>query len=127
MTRQLKLDAYFTGSGAQGDSWRHPDADVDAGWNVRRYVSYARKLDAACFYDNVFAVADPARVESNTGSPRRDPIVLLAAFATATESIGLVGSVSTSYSEPYNAARAQPVFPVTTNVRQRSHLPRHLL
>jgi FMN-dependent oxidoreductase (nitrilotriacetate monooxygenase family) len=111
MTRQLKLGAYFTGSGVQGDSWRHPDVDVDAGWNVQRYVSYARKLEAACFdavffYDNVFAVADPARVESNTGSPRWDPIVLLSALATATETIGLVGSVSTSYSEPYNVARA---------------------
>jgi len=108
--RRIKLGAYFTGSGVQGDSWRHPAADVDAAWNFERYKHYAQTLERACFdalffYDNVFAATDPLVVERSPQAPRWEPIVLLSALATATERIGLVGSVSTSYSEPYNVAR----------------------
>lgn len=108
--RQMKLGAYFTGSAVQGDSWRHPDSDVDAAWNFERYRHYAQILEAACFdalffYDNVFASTDPQVVERSPQAPRWEPLVLLSALAVATERIGLVGSVSTSYSEPYNVAR----------------------
>lgn len=106
----MKLGAYFTGSGVQGDSWRHPLADVDAAWNFERYKRYAQTLERACFdalffYDNVFAATDATTVERSPQAPRWEPIVLLSALAMVTERIGLVGSVSTSYSEPYNVAR----------------------
>ncbi len=106
----MKLGAYFTGSGVQGDSWRHPLADVDAAWNFERYKRYAQTLERACFdalffYDNVFAATDAKTVERSPQAPRWEPIVLLSALAMVTERIGLVGSVSTSYSEPYNVAR----------------------
>ena len=108
--RRLKLGAYFTGSGVQGDSWRHPLADVDAGWNFERYKRYAQTLERGCFdalffYDNVFAATDALTVERSPQAPRWEPIVLLSALAMVTERIGLVASVSTSYSEPYNVAR----------------------
>ena len=108
--RHLKLGAYFTGSGVQGDSWRHPRSDIDAGWNFERYRHYAQTLERACFdalffYDNVFAATDPLVVERSPQAPRWEPLVLLSALAVVTERIGLVGSVSTSYSEPYNVAR----------------------
>ena len=109
-TRQIKLGAYFTGSSVQGDSWRHPASDVDAGWTFDRYKRYAQTLERACFdalffYDNVFAATDPATVERSPQAPRWEPLVLLSALAVVTERIGLVASVSTSYSEPYNVAR----------------------
>ena len=108
--RRLKLGAYFTGSAVQGDSWRHPGADVDAAWEFERYKRYAQTLERSCFdalffYDNVFAATDPLVVERTPQAPRWEPIVLLSALALVTERIGLVGSVSTSYSEPYNVAR----------------------
>ncbi len=34
-----------------------------------------------------------------------DPIVLLSALASATTHLGLIGTVSTSFEEPYNVAR----------------------
>ena len=37
---------------------------------------------------------------------RHEPTTLLAALATVTSRIGLGGTVSTSFSEPYNVARA---------------------
>ena len=109
-TRSIKLGAYFTGSGVQGDSWRHSLADVDAAWNFERYKRYAQTLERGCFdalffYDNVFAASDRLSVERSPQAPRWEPIVLLSALALVTERIGLVASVSTSYSEPYNVAR----------------------
>lgn len=108
--RQLRLGAYFTGSGVQGDSWRHPLAHTDAYRNVERYREYAQKLERACFdalffYDNVFSPTDPEAIAGSPLGPRWDPLVLVAALALATERIGLVATVSTSYSEPYNVAR----------------------
>jgi FMN-dependent oxidoreductase (nitrilotriacetate monooxygenase family) len=108
--RQLKLGAYFTGSGVQGDSWRHPEAHTDAWRDFDRYKVYAQKLEQACFhalffYDSVFAVSDSQTVASTPHAPRWDPLVLLSALALVTERIGLVATVSTSYSEPYNVAR----------------------
>ncbi len=83
--RQLRLGAYFTGAGVQGDSWRHPEAHTDAYRQFDRYKEYAQKLEAACFdalffYDNVFAASDAATVSSAPLSPRWDPLVLVAAF-----------------------------------------------
>lgn len=109
-TRQMKLGAYFTGSSVQGDSWRHPDVDIDAAWDFDRYRQYAQTLEAACFdaiflYDNVFASTDPERVQRTPQAPRWEPLVLLSGLALVTQRIGLVGSVSTSYAEPYNVAR----------------------
>lgn len=108
--RQLRLGAYFTGSGVQGDSWRHPTAHTDAYRHFERYKEYAQKLERACFdamffYDNVFASSDPLSVATAPLSPRWDPLVLVAALALVTQRIGLVATVSTSYSEPYNVAR----------------------
>ena len=108
--RQLKLGAYFTGSGVQGDSWRHPAAHTDAYRNFERYKTYAQTLERACFhamffYDNVFCASDAQTVATSPQAPRWDPLVLVAALALVTERIGLVATVSTSYSEPYNVAR----------------------
>lgn len=110
MSRTMKLGAYFTGSAVQGDSWRHPAAHTDADWRFERYLSYAQHLEAACFdalffYDNVFAATDRETVATTPQAPRWEPLVLLAALATHTRRIGLVASVSTSYSQPYNVAR----------------------
>ena len=107
---KLKLGAYFTGSGVQGDSWCHPDAHTDAYRNFSRYQSYAQTLERArfhamFFYDNVFASTDPAAISSSPLSPRWDPLILVAALSLVTQRIGLIATVSTSYSEPYNVAR----------------------
>ncbi|MFV9474364.1 LLM class flavin-dependent oxidoreductase [Advenella sp. RU8] len=108
--RTFHLGAYFTGSGVQGDSWRHPQVDTDAYTDYSKYISYAQKLEAAkfdavFFYDNVFSASDSETVARSPQAPRWEPIVLLSALAVTTRRIGLVASVSTSYNEPYNVAR----------------------
>ena len=108
--RQLKLGAYLSGAGVQGDSWRHPDADIDAFRNFAHYQAYAQTLERGCFdalflFDNVVAPADADSVARGTASARWDPVVLLSALAVVTKHIGLIASVSTTYNEPYNVAR----------------------
>ena len=108
--RQLKLGAYLTGSGVQGDSWRHPDAHLDAFRDFERYKAYAQTLERGCFdalffFDNLTAPADRDGVARSPHAARWDPVVLLSALAVVTQHIGLIASVSTTYNEPYNVAR----------------------
>ncbi|THF65279.1 LLM class flavin-dependent oxidoreductase [Pseudothauera rhizosphaerae] len=107
-TGQIKLNAYMSGSGVQGDSWRHPEVDVDAYRNFERYRDIAAALErgrfhSIFFYDNVYADIDA--LPFHTISPRWDPLVLLSALAVTTRHLGLIGTTSTTYSEPYNVAR----------------------
>ena len=108
--RQLKLGAYLTGSGVQGDSWRHRDADIDAFRNFERYKTYVQTLERGCFdalffFDNLTAPADADALARSPHAARWDPVVLLSALAVVTQHIGLIASVSTTYNEPYNVAR----------------------
>ncbi|MEA1674644.1 LLM class flavin-dependent oxidoreductase [Nitrospirillum sp. BR 11163] len=107
---QLNLVAFLSGSAVNGDSWRHPDSDIGADLDFGRYKAYAQalergKFDALFFYDNVLGVPDPALLTANPGLPRWEPLTLLAALAVVTDRIGLIGTASTTFNEPYNLAR----------------------
>lgn len=109
-TRKIKLGAFLSGSGTQGDSWRHPRSDVDAYHDFEYYARYAKTLergrfDALFFYDNVLAAQTVDQLARTPGLPRWDPLVLLPALAVVTKHIGLIATASTSYNEPYNIAR----------------------
>ena len=79
-----------------------PDASV----NFNFYVDRARKAEAAGF---VFAfVADGLYINAESAPHflnRFEPVALLSALAAVTSTIGLVGTISSSYSEPFNVAR----------------------
>jgi len=106
----IKLGAFLSGSGTQGDSWRHPRADTGAYKDFSYYARYAQilergRFDALFFYDNVVSADNTALWAANPGVPRWDPLILLAALAVVTKHIGLIATASTSYNEPYNLAR----------------------
>ena len=68
----------------------------------------AAKLDALFIADHV-AIWDS--FESNVAhypNARLEPLTLLSALAGVTRHIGLIGTASASYSEPYNLARILP-------------------
>ncbi|SJM32521.1 LLM class flavin-dependent oxidoreductase [Mesorhizobium delmotii] len=108
---QMALGAFLRPGGHHEAGWRHLNAHSDAGANIERYISYAAKAEAAALHF-VF-VADSAGVrESTTGAMSRsgridgfEPTTLLAALAMTTKSIGLVGTASTTFNEPYHLAR----------------------
>jgi FMN-dependent oxidoreductase (nitrilotriacetate monooxygenase family) len=112
MTRQMKLAAYFNPTGHHVASWRHPRAQADAHISIDHYVDAARKAEAAKF-DMIFLADSNASRNAHIDAISRsvqfianfEPLTLLSALAMATSRIGLTGTASTTYQEPYILAR----------------------
>jgi len=104
--RQLKLGFILHGVGPGWGDWRHPDADPTASTNIDFYLRQAKLAEQGKF-DFLF-VADSVHITEKS-SPhylnRFEPLTILSALATATRNIGLVGTLTVSYSEPYTVAR----------------------
>lgn len=104
--RQLHLNLNLLNAGVYGGAWRHPASDPAAFADPAFYVHYARlceqaKLDAVFLADG--AVLEPlARYRPFQSL---EPTIVLATIAAATQRIGLIGTASTSYNDPYNLAR----------------------
>ncbi|MCE0764972.1 LLM class flavin-dependent oxidoreductase [Pseudonocardia kujensis] len=71
-------------------------------WVKIAQIAERGKLDSLFIADAPEADMDALRTRQ---VPKLEPIVLLSALATQTSNIGLVGTASTSYSEPYTLAR----------------------
>ena len=102
----LHLNAFLMGVGHHEASWRLPESDPYASWDVKHYQNLARiaergRLDSVFLADSPVQQGDPGR--RPTG--KLEPTVLLTALAAVTEHIGLIATASTSYNEPYNLAR----------------------
>jgi FMN-dependent oxidoreductase (nitrilotriacetate monooxygenase family) len=105
----LMLFPMFTGSHVAG--WRHEKAEPgrthDIAFN-RALVQMAEdaKFDAVFFADaQGFRTIVGRDQHSRNDVARMDPLMLLAALAGSTSKIGLIATLSTSYNEPYAAAR----------------------
>jgi FMN-dependent oxidoreductase (nitrilotriacetate monooxygenase family) len=104
--RQLRLGAILSGVGMSQNEWRHPRLPADASIDIEWYRQAARQAEAAKF-DHVFIVDSPY-ITPDTAPHflnRLEPLTLLSALAGATSRIGLVATLTTSYSEPFNVAR----------------------
>ncbi|MFF2038791.1 LLM class flavin-dependent oxidoreductase [Kitasatospora sp. NPDC058170] len=104
--RQLHFNLFLMGVGHHEAAWRHPRTDpADAG-SIAHFQRLAKEAEAASF-DSVF-LADGVEARSDGGwglISHFEPFTLLTALAVVTERIGLIGTVSTGFSEPYNLAR----------------------
>jgi FMN-dependent oxidoreductase (nitrilotriacetate monooxygenase family) len=104
--RQLHLGAFIYGTGAFLGGWRLEDAfdDNENIQNLCKVVATAErgKFDMAFFADNVAFVPGGHPSEQ----AKLEPTTLLAALAMCSKHIGLGGTVSTTFSDPYNVARA---------------------
>ncbi|MDF2669488.1 MAG: nitrilotriacetate monooxygenase protein component, partial [Paenibacillus sp.] len=104
--RTLKLGAILHGVGGNMSAWKHPEAVVDASVNFEHYKGLARKAESGKF-DFVF-IADGLYINEKSIPHflnRFEPITILSALGAVTSKIGLVGTLSTSYSEPFTVAR----------------------
>ncbi|MFJ1701808.1 LLM class flavin-dependent oxidoreductase [Kitasatospora sp. NPDC088346] len=104
--RQLHFNLFLMGVGHHEAAWRHPRTDPHRAADVAHFQELARTAEAASF-DSVF-LADGVEARSDGGwglISHFEPFTLLTALAVVTERIGLIGTVSTGFSEPYNLAR----------------------
>jgi FMN-dependent oxidoreductase (nitrilotriacetate monooxygenase family) len=104
--RKIKLGFILHGVGRTWNDWRHPDRDINASTNFAYYREQAQLAENGKF-DFLF-VADSLSITEKS-SPhylnRFEPITILSALAGATSHIGLVATLTVSYSEPFNVAR----------------------
>ena len=110
--RMMSLGAFVHETGQHVAGWRHPDADTGAGTDFGQMVGAARTAERGLF--DLFFLADSAAVNliGNADSAGRfgkvvkfEPITVLSALAAVTTHIGLVGTASSTYSDPYLLAR----------------------
>ncbi|MEK8126730.1 LLM class flavin-dependent oxidoreductase [Paenibacillus filicis] len=104
--RKLVFGAALSGGGENTAVWRHPRDLPDAAINLDYYKNAARKAESGKL-DFVF-VGDSLYINAQSHPHllnRLEPLTLLTALAGVTSRIGLVATLSTTYTEPYNAAR----------------------
>ncbi|MBP0491811.1 LLM class flavin-dependent oxidoreductase [Roseomonas indoligenes] len=110
--RQIHLSFSAHLSGHHPAAWRHPSTEDGSDVSIASYRRLARLAESGLF--DLFFMADtPALRIENLESWSRyplftnvlEPLTCLSALAGATEHIGLGGTSSTSYNEPFNVAR----------------------
>lgn len=102
----MHLNLFIYPGGHHEAAWRHPDSDPASVLDIGFYQRLAQraeeeKLDAVFFADGP-ALADNIRYASRF---RLEPLTWMSAIAAVTTRIGLIGTASTTYYEPYNLAR----------------------
>jgi len=104
--KQIKFGAIIHGVGGNIAGWRHPEVPSDASVSLDFYKRQAITAERGKF-DLVF-IADGLYINERSIPHflnRFEPLTILSALASVTSRIGLVGTLSTSYSEPFNVAR----------------------
>ncbi|SEK74671.1 LLM class flavin-dependent oxidoreductase [Paenibacillus sp. OK003] len=104
--RRLRLGANLNGVGNSISFWRHPDIPINASVNLDFYKKQAMKAEEGKF--DLLFIADGLFINEKSNPHflnRFEPLTLLSVLAGATSHIGLVATLSTSYSEPFTVAR----------------------
>jgi len=109
--RQLRLGAFMRPVSLHTGAWRYPGAYPDANFNFAHLKRFAQTLERGRF--DAFFMADHLAVlnmpvdalkRSHTVTSF-EPLTLLSALAAVTEHLGLIGTGSTTFEEPYHLAR----------------------
>ena len=102
----LRLGTVVYATGQTQSSWLDPRAKLDGDINFDYQRRIVQEAEAACL-DFVFVGDAPyCNPTSWPGLLNRfEPVTLLSALSSVTSRIGLISSISTTFSEPYNVAR----------------------
>ena len=107
MPRYLNLNAYLRNPGYHESAWKVSAADPDSVLDVTSYIELARIAERGVM-DSIFLPDSPGVAEfrsEHLPGQGFDPVTLLSAVATATQQVGLIATVSTTYSYPWDVAR----------------------
>lgn len=104
--RQMHIGVTLHGVGTTKWGWVHDDVRADASVSLDHYRRFAAaaeaaKLDFLLIIDSTFITPDSAPHFLN----RFEPLTILSALAGSTSRLGLVGTATTSFSEPFTLAR----------------------
>lgn len=104
--RQLILNLFIYPGGHHEAAWRYGGSRYQDVLDISFYQDLAKRAEAAKL-DAVFFADGPALADNVRFAQRfrLEPLTWLSAMAAATSRIGLIGTASTSYMEPYNLAR----------------------
>lgn len=105
MKRELHLNLFIYGCGHHRAAWRHPHSSVEQLGDISYYQSLAQLAERGKF-DAIF-FADGQYTDSVSDGPRWfvEPLTTLSALAVATERVGLITTVSSTFYTPFHAAR----------------------
>jgi FMN-dependent oxidoreductase (nitrilotriacetate monooxygenase family) len=102
----IRFGLMLHGAGGHMNAWRHPSVPADASVNLQHYIRTTQLAEANGI---AFAfVADGLYINEKSIPHflnRFEPISILSALAAVTHKIGLAGTISTSYSDPFTVAR----------------------
>lgn len=104
--KKIQFGIILHGPGGHMNAWRSEDVPSDASTNFEHYLNVTKKAEDAGF--SFVFVADGLYINEKSIPhflSRFEPLTVLSALAPLTKHIGLVGTISTSYSEPYTVAR----------------------
>lgn len=103
--RMMHINLFIFGCGHHRAAWRHPESAVERLGDIAYYEQLAQtaergKLDAIFF-------ADGHSTDNLTDGPRwfLEPLTALSAISRATQRIGLISTVSSTFTTPFHAAR----------------------
>ncbi len=104
--RQMNLNLFIYPCGHHEAAWRYRGAAPDRVLDIAYYQDLARhaereKMDAVFFADGP-SLADNIRYAARF---RLEPMTWMSGIAAVTSRIGVIGTASTTYAEPYNLAR----------------------
>jgi FMN-dependent oxidoreductase (nitrilotriacetate monooxygenase family) len=105
--RYLNLNAYLRNSGYHEAAWRVSPADPASVLDPRHYIELAQTAERGVL-DSIFLPDSPGVAEFRSQylpGAGLDPLQLLSSVATVTEQVGLIATVSTTYSYPWDVAR----------------------
>ena len=105
--RYLHLNINMKAAGSHDGAWRHPHTDVSKINDFGALVEFARRAEAAKIDALFWADGLALSTKSAAQSPHwaYEPLTLAGALTARTQRIGVIGTVSTTYTEPYNLAR----------------------
>jgi FMN-dependent oxidoreductase (nitrilotriacetate monooxygenase family) len=104
--KQVHLGVWLLSTGHNIASWRHPASDPARVMRLDHYVEATRiaargKLDMIFFEDTLAVRERGGKIFGEVTINSLDPMIIIAALATATRDIGLAASYSSTYHDPY--------------------------
>ncbi|WFU62494.1 LLM class flavin-dependent oxidoreductase [Bradyrhizobium brasilense] len=108
---EMTLGLFLRPAGHHEGSWRDPDVPAKGEVDIDHYAKLAALAEGAALHF-IFLADTPSVIEQDYAAMARvsrticfEPITLLSALSSRTQSIGLAATATTTYHQPYHLAR----------------------